>query len=291
MWSIVPFYLTLGVLSAIFVFARVRRTPELASSSAYQPGGSISVWLARLSEYAGMLTYGRVHPMPLWTGLALLGTLALALLYRNKAMVFGWCFFLVTITPVALISSRPGYVLYLPELGLGLYFAGALAYAARELARVAHWKAAVTEYAVFLLVLCGATLVHARNWHPDRSPSTFSQCRALTDQFRAEYPTLTKGSRLLFVTDYFLKDSWELLFNLRLLYRDRELVADRFGALPSQAPDRTRPLQYDRIFEAQTGRYVELDPRNPAESIRLHILRGYRVGPRVDFSKRDYGPT
>jgi hypothetical protein len=121
------------------------------------------MWLARLSEYADMLTYGHVHAAPLWTGFALLGMLAAALFLRNKAMVFGWLFFLIAITPVALIPSRLGYVLYLPELGLGLYFAGALTCAARALARPACWRPGLAESVLFALTLGGATVIHAYN--------------------------------------------------------------------------------------------------------------------------------
>ena len=88
--------------------------------------------------------------------------LATATLLRNRAMLFGLALFVVTITPVALISARPGYVLYVPDLGLGLFFAAALCAAARTVAR----RVPQAEMLVFLVVTAAITWFHQRNWPP-----------------------------------------------------------------------------------------------------------------------------
>ena len=58
--------------------------------------------------------------------------------------------------------------------------------------------------------------------------------------------------------------------------------------IPEQRPDPLHPRRYDHIFAAEDGRYAELDPANPAESIRLNILRGYKVGREMDIARPDH---
>ncbi|HEY7339225.1 MAG TPA: hypothetical protein VH639_30330 [Bryobacteraceae bacterium] len=286
--AIAPLYGALAIISAAFIFGRLRRTPELVNTPTYHPHVSLWGWLMHVSEYAAMLAYNHAHPSPAWTGWALLIMLAVALSLGDRVMLFGWLFFVIAITPVASISSRPGYVLYVPCLGLGLYFGAVFSGGARFFARRLRWPPVSAELAAFVLLLGGATWLHARNWPTDQGPFGSPIYRNLSEQLRREYPSLPKGSKLLFESDYLAPDSWDFLFDVRLLYGDRDLVANRLHGLREQQPDWTRPLQYDHIFSADSGRYVELDPANPRESIRLHIVRDYEVGSQVDFSRRDH---
>jgi hypothetical protein len=285
--SIAPLYSVLLVLSLVFVFGRVRHSTEIAIDT-YRPHFSASVWLSRVSWYFGILAYGHVSFQPLSTGI-LLGLLLLAALaLRNRAMLFGWLFFVITITPVALISIRLGYVLYVPALGLGLYFGALIGAAMRALARRTRWRSDVCEAAAFGVCLLVLLWFHVRNWPANFNQRTSPELR-LTEQFRREYPKLPKGSRLLFDSDDFPPDSFDLLTNLRLLYGDRTLIVNRTHAMPDQQPDWSASPQYDHVFALEPGRYVELDPSNVPESIRLHILRDYGVGRHLDFGHRDHG--
>ena len=186
----------------------------------------------------------------------------------------------MTITPVALIAIRPGYVLYVPDLGLGLFFAAAIMAVARL---VPH-----SETVVVLVVTAAVTWFHQRNWPPVFDRQLSPELR-LTEQFRRDYPTLPPGSKLLFVSDEFPPSSWDVAFNLRLLYNDRTILVHRLGSPPDQRPDPLHPVEYDHVFAAESGHYAELDKRNVSESIRLHILRDFTVGREMDGSHRDFG--
>jgi hypothetical protein len=281
--SVGPLFLTLGLISAVFI-VRVSRTPQLAMTTAYRPHASLSLWLTRVAEYAGILTYGHVRFTALSCALVLLAMAAAAVLLRNRAMLYGLAFFVVTITPVALIASRPGYVLYVPDVGLGLFFASALG----ALVRLLPALVPQAEVAAFLLVTAGVTWFHQRNW-PAPFDRQYSPELRLSEQFRREYPTLPANSRLLFLTDEFPPAAWDLMFNLRLLYNDRSILVHRSGAAPDQRPDPLHPIEYDHVFTAEGGHYAELDNRDIAESIRLHILREYSVGREMDVRHRDFG--
>lgn len=272
-----PLYGALAVISLIFVFLRVDRTFELAANTAYSPHASLGIWLTRVAEYFGILTYHHASFTSLTAALVLIAMAILAGVLRNRAMIFGWLFFVVTITPVALISSRPGYVLYVPDLGLGIWLAALLWRITRE--RVP----AVAFAAVTLAMLW----FHLRNWPPPLRPEDSPEYR-LTDQFRREFPELPHGAKLLFVSDEFPKPAYDLLFNLRMMYHDPTIRADRLEAPKDQQPDPTHPETYDHVFVSESGRYLELDPTNPAESQKLHILKDYSVGREMLVARRDH---
>jgi hypothetical protein len=275
--TIAPLYAAFAAISLIFVFLRVDRTPALTANTAYVPHASVTLWLTRVAEYFGILSYNHLTFTVLTAAALLIVTAAIAAFLRDRAMIFGWLFFVVTVTPVALITSRPGYVLYVPELGLGIWFAALL------------WRIGAERLPVvtFALVAIASVWFHARNWPAPLNPEDSPEYR-LTDQFRRDYPDLPKGAKLLFVSDAFPKPAFDLLFNLRMMYHDTTIRADRLEAPADQQPDPKRPVTYDRVFVWESGRYLELDPRDPAESQRLHILKDYTVGRELDIARRDH---
>ena len=275
--QLAPLYALLAVISLAFVFGRVHHTPELTSNPAYGPHASLTPWLTRVSEYLAILAYKHLSFSKAATGALMLATIAVAIILRNRAMIFGWLFFVITITPVALISSRPGYVLYIPDLGIGIWLAALLWSLTRE-------RLPIVSFAVVTALMLW---FHLRNWPPPFNPNDSPELR-LTQQFRRDYPAMPHGAKLLFVNDAFPKQAYDLLFNLRLMYRDHDLKADRVDAPADQQPDPKHPVTYDHIFAYEAGRYAELDSRDPAESQRLHILKGYTLGREMNFENHDY---
>jgi hypothetical protein len=275
--KLAPLYGVLALICLLFVYLRVHRTPELNLNAAYAPHASLTLWLTRLSDYLTILAYSHIAFSKVLAAIVLGAMAAIAAALRNRPMIFGWLFFVVTITPVALISSRPGYVLYVPDLGLGIWLAALLW-------RIGASRApAVAFAAVTALVLW----FHLSNWPPPINPTDSPEYR-LTEQFRRDYPTLPQGAKLLFVSDAFPKPAFDLLFNLRMMYRDRTIRADRLEAPPDQQPDPKHPLTYDHVFVNESGHYLELDNANPAESRRLHILKDFTVGREMDISRKDH---
>jgi hypothetical protein len=277
-----PLFGTLAVICLLFVFGRVNHTPELMSNSAYRPHAEAGVWLTHVAEYLTTLTYRHVTFSPAAALILLAAMAALAAFLRNRAMLFGCLFFLVTITPVALISSRQGFVLYVPELGLGLYLAAAIGLPFATLGPALPRRA----IAVLALSTGVVTWFHLRNWPPGFNREDSAELQ-LTEQFQQDYPILPRGCRFLFVSDHFPRSGFDLMFTLRLLYHDKTIMVNRLNAPPDQQPTPGAPLDYDHIMAWEGGEYVELDPQHPAESIRLNQLRYYTVGREMDMSNRD----
>ena len=77
--------------------------------------------------YIEMLFYGRIQLSAIQTTVLLLGALIIAGLLRNKNMLFGGFYFLITLLPVIGLRRVWGLYLYIPILGIALYGASFLA--------------------------------------------------------------------------------------------------------------------------------------------------------------------
>lgn len=275
--SIAPLYCLLSGIAAAFFIGRMRGTQDLAANPAYQPHSSFGFWLTNVTTYMTDLTYQAIH-FTRGTAVVLLAAMfVLAGLLRNRAMLFGWIFFVLAITPVALISMRPGYVLYVPYSGLGLY-------AASLIGIPAIGARAQTAMLIFATALM--TWVHWSHWPPPPVVQESPQWR-LTDKMRRDYPTLPPYQKFLFADDYSPGDNYDTFFNLQLLYHDPTIAVARLHGPANQRPDPSQPLQFDHVFTTGDDTYVELDPRNVEESIRLNVLKDYTPGRTFDTTHAD----
>ncbi|MEQ1949563.1 MAG: hypothetical protein ABL995_20395 [Bryobacteraceae bacterium] len=282
--DIAPLYGLLTVTSAAFLFGRVMRTEALVQTSSYHPKASLSVWLSSVATYCDMLAYRKDLHGVAGTTAVLLALAVAALLLRNKLMAFGLLWFVVTITPVALITPRPGYVLYVPGVGLGLYFGELLALTLRKLSPRGSLKASI---AMLAAVVIATSAWHAANW-PVIYPGNKTAHFQLADQLHRDYPTMPRGAKLLFASDFFAPGVWDMTMMLRLLYHDKTLEVFRLHGAPDMQPPKGVPIRWDHVFVAAGSHYEELESHDLAESLRLHILRNYTVGRSVAFYRPDH---
>ncbi len=283
--SITPLYLLLAAMLAAFWWGRVRHTPDLTDNPGYRQNAQLGVWLSHVAQYLEILIYQAAHPSAAAAAITLLVMPALALFLRNRAMLFGWAFFALGITPVALIPMRQGFVLYVPELGLGLYLAALIGVVGAPLLRRAPNPLAA-QVGLFAVVAGLSVWVHrahwARPWNPRDTPQW-----GLTEKMRQDYPLLKRGAHVLFASDYFAQDTYDPLFTLRLLYGDNLIEAQRLHAPKDQQPDPKHPMDYDLVLMASQGSYLELDNHNVEESVQLRIPRDYSVGRHFETTHRD----
>ena len=274
-----PLFVVLAIITMVDI-RRVNHTPELAMTPQYHTKASVGLWLERIASYFQVLSVNHITFTALTAGIVLLSMVGLAIALKNRAMLFGLASFVVAITPVALISIRPGYVLYVPELGLGLWFGAAFLAATRALPRL--------QPAFAVAVVLATTVFFGRNWPASVDPKAIPEYQ-LTEHFREAYPKLARGSRLLFVTDPFPQTGWDLFFNLRLLYRDQSLIVHRLAAPPDQGPPDPKVLDgYDYVFLYANGTYFELDRTDAARSIREKIFADFPVGRFMSIGRKDH---
>jgi hypothetical protein len=285
--TVAPVHSVLLLTTVAFIMGRVYRTPSL-TATAYRPHLSLATGLPTLAKYLKLLTYDGVPFSAVGAGITVALMLLLAFLLRNRAMTFGLIIFLACLAPLLSIPAREGYALYVPSLGLGLYFAALIGELIRRVSPAEERTRRSVEVSVTATVAALILLWHGRHFpkFPNAKDSAYYR---MPVQFRQDYPHLPAGSKILFVNDNFGPDTYDPLFILRLLYRDRTMEVRRLAAYPDQAPPKDRPWSFDHVFALAGGRYEELDPSNIDESVRLHILRYYTVGRKVAFGNRDHG--
>ena len=202
-----PTFALLAVTAVVFVFGRVYRTPVLLQTAGYHVDPNIGTWWQHTAHYVGLLLY---RGDALIAALALGGMLALAAVLRNARMLYGWLWFVLTLSPVALISLRPGYVLYVPLLGLapwsgwisfeemdllvtacgcGGYLAYALQLNARD--RAPAWRHALV-YSPAVLVLILALTLPEDEFVPGIEDPTRRWDRPVVKKRRADYDPLSR---------------------------------------------------------------------------------------------------
>ncbi len=280
--SIAPFYCLIAVIFGAFVIGRLSSASDIAGNPAYQAHFSLVFWLRNVAEYLGILVYRSVHFTDLSAASTLVAMLALAAVLRNRAMLFGWFYFVLAVMPVAFVPVRQGYVLYVPSIGLGLYVAEMIGLATQRIFRQSE-PLGRAQMAILATLTLSVVWIHATHWPaPWRSADT-PQWR-LSDKMRREYPSLKPGARILFV-DHPAGNQYDLMFILRLLYHDRRIEVARLNGYPEVQPDRSRPLEFDHVFAEEQDTYVELDQRNVEESIRLNILQDYPPGRYFDVER------
>jgi hypothetical protein len=275
--SIAPLYTVLAAMGAAFVIGRVRGTESLAGNPAYRPHLNVSVWMANVARYISLLGYHSIRFSSATAAALLLAMLAIAAALRNRVMLFGWFWFTIAITPVALIAPRPGYVLYVPFAGLGLYFA----------ALIGLPLVPVRARLLIVVIVTAVTiLIHRAHWPQPWRVSESTEWR-LADKMTRDYPSLRPGARILFADDYPADNSYDAMFTLRLLYHDPLLEVAKLDGAPEQRPD--RPFSaYFPVLTTGLGTYLELDRRNVEESVRLNILQDYLPGKDFDYDRLDH---
>jgi len=281
----------LGALCVLIYIPAKLGTDGIGHDVAYIPVYTLARWLEDTGMYLGDLLYRNDPSMPLGvTPLSPLGVagfyavlIAAALWMRSRAMWFGLLFFAITLLPVSFIPARLGFVLYLPLAGLALYAAvclvrfkeglyrlvkDALGQRAPAMSGAAPLSASI---ALFLATALVFVTVAFRNWPPAPDPQ-YSPYKNTIAEFSRLYPKLPHGSRLLFVHSA-LDYNWDLVFLLRLYYRDTDLFITEINGPEGQRIPLNRLPHYDHIFDFVDGHYIELDNADAALSVQLHLLK------------------
>jgi hypothetical protein len=88
---------------------------------------------------------------------------------------------------------------------------------------------------------------------------------SLAAQLRSLHPMLQPDARLLFFHDPMSPNVEDLIFLVRLDYRERTLTVDRAGRMP-HPPSPQQMSGYDAVFDYQGGKLIEI----PQPTLNLH---------------------
>jgi hypothetical protein len=278
----------LGALIVLIYMPAKLGSAGIGHDPAYMPSYTWTRWLADTGTYLAELLYRNsstgelgVAPLTLLGVVGFYGLLAaIALWMRSRVLWFGLLFFFITLLPVSFIPARLGFVLYLPLAGVALYVAVCLVrfkealWALFSEALGPGAPAAPSTSASVALFLATALVISTidhRHW-PRAPDPRYSPYKNTIAEFSRLYPTLPHGSKLLFVHSA-LDENWDLVFLLRLYYRDTELWLTELNGPQAQRIPIDRLPHYDHIFDYEKGHYVELDNTDARVSVQLHLLK------------------
>lgn len=272
----------LGAL-CVLIYLPAKLSPEgLTSSPEYVPIYTWSRYLLNTGTYLADLLYRNnpaerlgVTPLaPLQVGLVFVVLAAVALWMRSRPMLFGLLFFVIGLLPVSFVDTRLGFVLYLPLAGMALYGAVFVVRIKDSLRAVipAFREVSPTSASVGLFIAMAAVMavIGYRHWPPAPDPK-YSPYKRTAAEFSRLYPRMPHGARLLFVQTPF--DSWDLVFLLRILYRDNDLFITMLHGPESQRIPLDRLGRYDHIFTFDGAHYVELDNSDAIRSVQQNLLK------------------
>jgi hypothetical protein len=160
-----------GVASAVGLLGwRFAHNGVHFSHADYTPVFSLARALASAQAHLSLLSFRSATPSAWETVAVVSAALGLALVMRNRLMLFGWVYYHVAMLPLTFTTPRhDGYVLYIPLVGVALYLAALVEQTAsrwtrRSLVRTALW--AVALLTVVLLQWVERPLVHQRDFGP-----------------------------------------------------------------------------------------------------------------------------
>jgi hypothetical protein len=209
-------------------------------------------------------------------------------------MFFGVLFFLITLLPMSFVELRPGYVLYIPSMGIALYVGClfALTYARVRALVMPRFRFLVNAF-VIASYIAGVGALHrseAREIRRHRiAPGGQQEIRITANEISRLRPSLPTGSRVLLVNSPFGEDKYRGKFVLSLRYHVRDLTVESRRWDPVSSPLRTDEFDYAFVYDPALQTYEDvslevrrgLSQRFPASFVqmaspvaRLTIVRG-----------------
>lgn len=213
LWRMLPRVAPAGVAAALGLAGLLAHAGPMFHDSAYRPHFTGAMYLDTSAVHLTSLFYRSWFFTGAQAIAVLAGTLALALLLRQRVMIFGWLFYNAALLPLSFVMARhDGYVLYVPYMGAVLYLAGLAQAAARPM----PWRWAPAAVCLLLAV-----------------PITWCQVTQSLDQRRggfgpggqwlvrelamtAALPGSPRRDRVILVDDPWGDERWQSMFILRL---------------------------------------------------------------------------
>ncbi len=215
-----------AAITILFALVKTRVPSQMSINSLYQPRASAAFIIGQARHYYAMgLPSGDLTPAALGVGVAI--ALATALWLRNRGMVFGMLFALVTLVPVLVIPDRAGFVWYIPWLGWALYGASLLSVLLAKIPGTSEFS--YREVAILFCLAAG--LFVWQRVPASQMGALFAdeqhRLRSMLDAQLMVRPSLPKGSRILVAEDRYSDVAWSPLFLMRLAYHDASIWVDR----------------------------------------------------------------
>ena len=261
-----------ALVTAIYIIGKNTGSDALSATAAYHPTISLPVYIHTYAYYAGefILRSGSL-PDALMAG-TLAGSLALALLLKNRVLVWAALFNLFSVLPIAFIPPRNGFAFFVPLAGWGIYGAALLADLRQRLLRHAPVPRVAGQagvvLALFFLILLPQERIMRRFRFPVMQLEQ-SANRQAWNSLQSVLPPNPGNKRILALRDPF-ENRYGLLFLTQLGFNNSGIVVDTprtliHGGRDASYADYDYVIDYDHgkfsRVAARDGKYDEPDPR------------------------------
>jgi Dolichyl-phosphate-mannose-protein mannosyltransferase len=269
-----------GGLTLIFGLLALSSGSALHGMISYTPSPTWRRWLETTAEYLSITFYALRPAGPAAISLyaaAIAAAFGSVVVRAKSFAAFAILWFPIALLPISFVTPRvSGYVLYLPLLLWALLGGMVLDYATRRLVSSRSFLAVSRIVLLIAIAVVFGVLNRLGPQNPPRVET--SPVERTVRQFKELYPHLNSPVRLLFLHDAFQPDNWDLLFTIRLMYRDPNIEVHRLSAPDDQHPPLGSLPQYDHIFDYRDSHYIELDHSDTQRTIATRLPLGQSMG-------------
>lgn len=242
-----------AVTVALFL-RKVAGPGRMIENPDYLPHFAWGVFADAWAHYSNDLLYrvvdfNHVRVAVLWGVLILI-----ACAFRRRVLFFALSFLFVAMLPVAFITPRGFFEIYLTLPGWYLFAAATLVLGRNAILRrlpfgKGQGAKTAAECALFVAVALALMPLHKREKPLGKEwvESAHEQVAGVLAHLGEVAGPLPRGAKVLFLSDPYPKDEWMLTFVFRLFYRDEQLRVDRIKTL-HEYPGAEEMAAYDGLF-------------------------------------------
>ena len=246
-----------GPITFAFVMRRITGPEALSNNPAYHPVFSLSGYFRAYAHYMGdfgFVSPDVVAPLVPWI---LAGCIAIALLARNRALLWASLFNIFAILPIAFIPPRDGFAFAVPLAGWVIYLA-ILASVLREAimmrSPVLRLPSRIAVVGAILLLILRPEAEFMRKTLLPIVHGDQDLVREAHRSLRTVLPQKLTGKRILSLHDPF-RNAYGMLFIVKLSYRDDSVIVDN-ARLSEQLDHRVSQAAYDYVLDYGAGGFV-----------------------------------
>jgi uncharacterized protein (TIGR03437 family) len=298
-------FITAAAMALMTIAFIAGRTGTLTANPAYLPQftwARIMETSAHFLDEIFALSHWFTAPAVLAFAAALL---AVGLAARSKPLLFAWGFTVVSALPMAFVPPRGGPQYYVPLFGCALYAGALLAFAERlpSTPMFAFWQRRVAAACVLLAIAWPIYSNGKRVALGEVTSITLESpvVMSLAARLRLLHPHLPHQARLLFLHDPIAPNLEDLLFIVRLAYRDRTMEVERVSRTHT-TPTLRQMQAFDAVFDYGAAGLTAVPV--PPLALQPRILRFFdadwkpiapdspaKAGNRIIALASDLGPT
>jgi hypothetical protein len=248
-----------GLMTLGFIAGLTTGPGALSARSAYSPRPSVSNYLDTYAHYAGDFIFHPGAVSRLEMGLVLAACIALALLLRNRILLWASLFNLVAVLPVAFIPPRNGFAFFVPLAGWAVYASVLLSECRQMVTRGNRSLRAPSQLAVaaFVVLLLFRPETRIMNLYlfPLVHQDQFRN-RDAWNSLRSSLPAQLTKRRILAIHEPF-DPGYSLYFMLQLGYSDRTIEVDTVRLLDEHHQP-VSPEKYEAVIDYTYGKFILL---------------------------------